>query len=67
MRIIIQKEGEEDQVFEDVIEYALTGIQGKVMLNDFFSYTGKFKHLMEKAHSMYVKLKDLFLKEDTWE
>lgn len=62
MKITIENEGKKE-VFEDVMEFVLTGIKGKGQVQDFYTYNGNYKHLMEKAHSVYIKLKDLFLKE----
>jgi hypothetical protein len=63
MKITIENEGKEE-VFEDVMEFVLTGVKGKGQIEDFYTYSGNYKHLMEKAHSIHEILKHLFLIEE---
>ena len=40
MRIIIEHDDKAPVVFEDVVEYSLCGMHGKVAQADFYSYSG---------------------------
>ena len=40
MKITIEQEGKEPIIFEDVVEYDLCGMNGKVTQADFYSYSG---------------------------
>ena len=40
MKITIEQEGKEPIVFDDVVEYSMCGLHGKIQFADFYSYNG---------------------------
>ena len=63
MKITIEHPDKAPIVFEDVQEYCLFGIRGKLNYQDFSAWQGNYKHLMEKTLTGYTDLKDLYRKE----
>ena len=61
MKITIEKDDGTVEVHDAVSQFAMSGIKGGVEITDFHSYTGQYKHLMEKTHSLHELLKQLFL------